>query len=284
MNDWKRFSWALLAALALAACSDDDDKDRDPYPVISFETSEGMLDLEGRPVEPGDVTIAGEWAGGDFYDVFCGKAYMTAEDASGDFFDGLLFTTSDRQVGFGSYFTNNRLDPYGAYDVWGGFVLSRNYSMRSNGGTADYRRDGFSAWAATGANGSDTFAIGYDNGFGDYRYHTPKIVFAAPRKVASLYLANATVAAQYVSGREDYWFKVVATGYRKASDGKAVAGASVEQMLISGRRVVEGWTRVDCTSLGEVDELRFRVESNDRTGDYLNCPAYFCIDEIAFAN
>ena len=33
-------------------------------------------------------------------------------------------------------------------------------------------------------------------------------------------------------------------------------------------------------SANEVDELRFKVQSNDMSGNYLNCPAYFCIDEI----
>ena len=50
------------------------------FEVISFETSEGMLDAAEMPVELRDVTIAGDWAGGDFSKVLCGKEYMMDED------------------------------------------------------------------------------------------------------------------------------------------------------------------------------------------------------------
>ena len=245
------------------------------FEVISFETSEGMLDAAEMPVELRDVTIAGDWAGGDFSKVLCGKEYMMDEDFNGTYFDGLLFTTADKKIGFGSYFTDNKYSSYGASDVWGGFVLSQNFSKRSNGGSADYSKDGFSAWATAGANASATFAIAYDNGYGVYNYHTPKVEFTEPRKVAYLYLANATVAAQYTSRVENYWFKVVVTGYLKNAEG-----GSVEQTLIEGENIAADWVKVDCSSLGEVDELRFKVQSNDMSGNYLNCPAYFCIDEI----
>ena len=60
------------------------------FEVISFETSEGMLDAAEMPVELRDVTIAGDWAGGDFSKVLCGKEYMMDEDFNGTYFDGLL--------------------------------------------------------------------------------------------------------------------------------------------------------------------------------------------------
>lgn len=266
--------WGLCAA-ALAACSDDEGPKTPPveYDVISFETSEGMLDAAGKPVALGDVTIVGEWAGGDFTNVLCGKEYMAEEDSNGSFFDGVLFSTGDRKIGFGSYFTDNLHS--GVYDTWGGFALSRNFS-RENSGAPNYKEESFSAWATTAAGKSATFAIAYDNGYGEYDYHTPKIRFAEPRQVGYLYMANATVTAQYPSPLENYWFKVVATGYRNGTAGK-----SVEQVLISGKTIVGDWVKVDCSSLGEIDELRFKVESNDMSGIYLNCPSYFCIDEIA---
>ncbi|WP_290540552.1 DUF4465 domain-containing protein [Alistipes sp.] len=245
------------------------------FEVISFETEEGMLDMAEMPVELRDVTIVGDFAGGDFSNVLCGKEYMIEEDFNGAFFDGLLFTTADKKIGFGSYFSDYKFN--GNYDTWGGFVLSQNFSMKSSdGGSPDYKKDGFSAWTTTGANESATFAIAYDNGYGVYNYHTPKIKFTEPRKVAYLYLANATVAAQYTSSVKDYWFKVVVTGYRKDAEG-----GSVEQMLIEGENITADWVKVDCSSLGEVDELRFKVHSNDMSGIYLNCPSYFCIDDIA---
>lgn len=61
-----------------------------------------MLDFKGNAAAPRTVTIVGEWAGGSFDDVLCGREYMNEEDANGNFFDGLLFTTADRKIGFGS--------------------------------------------------------------------------------------------------------------------------------------------------------------------------------------
>ena len=71
------------------------------FEVISFETSEGMLDAAEMPVELRDVTIAGDWAGGDFSKVLCGKEYMMDEDFNGTYFDGLLFTTADKNIRIG---------------------------------------------------------------------------------------------------------------------------------------------------------------------------------------
>lgn len=100
----------MLLSAAFAACSDDDGPKTPPveYDVISFEPAEGMLDFKGNAAAPRTVTIVGEWAGGSFNDVLCGREYMNEEDANGNFFDGLLFTTADRKIGFGSYFATCR--------------------------------------------------------------------------------------------------------------------------------------------------------------------------------
>ena len=86
----KNFVWIFIAACIFAACSDDDGPKTPPveYDVISFEPAEGMLDFKGNAAAPRTVTIVGEWAGGSFNDVLCGREYMNEEDANGNFFDG----------------------------------------------------------------------------------------------------------------------------------------------------------------------------------------------------
>ncbi|MFQ6939049.1 MAG: DUF4465 domain-containing protein [Alistipes finegoldii] len=166
---------------------------------------------------------------------------------------------------------------FGAYDTWGGFALSKNYSQTPTAdGSPDYKGSHFSAWTKSGANNTATFALAYFNDYGAYDYNTPKIEFSERREVAHLYMANATVTGQSQSSLSDYWFKVSVTGY---SGG--VKGKTIEQVLISGKSIVSDWVKVDCSSLGAVDELRFGVMSNDVSGGFLNCPSYFCIDEIA---
>ena len=236
-----------------------------------------MLDFKGNAAALRTVTIVGEWAGGSFDDVLCGREYMNEEDANGNFFDGLLFTTTDRKIGFGSYFCDMSKNQFGAYDTWGGFALSKNYSQTPTAdGSPDYKGSHFSAWTKSGANNTATFALAYFNDYGAYDYNTPKIEFSERREVAHLYMANATVTGQSQSSLSDYWFKVSVTGY---SGG--VKGKTIEQVLISGKSIVSDWVKVDCSSLGAVDELRFGVMSNDVSGGFLNCPSYLCIDEIA---
>lgn len=82
----KKLLLFAFAAFALAACSDEDNTVEPRYDVISFEKSEGMLDAAEMPVELRDVTIAGDWAGGDFSNVLCGKEYMMNEDFNGTYF------------------------------------------------------------------------------------------------------------------------------------------------------------------------------------------------------
>ena len=88
------------------------------------------------------------------------------EDFNGTYFDGLLFTTADKKIGFGSYFTDNKYSSYGAFRRLGRIPSFRRTSARgSNGGSADYSKDGFFSMG-DGRCQCATFAIAYDNGYG----------------------------------------------------------------------------------------------------------------------
>lgn len=238
-----------------------------PYNVISFELTEELLDVAGDKVALGNLEIEGGWAASTQKNVFSAKYYMEKEDFNGTYFDDLLFSTADGAVKFGSYFTDNKYSQYGASDVWGGIVLSQNYDKTPET-SPDYTKQ-FSAWTTTAANDSRTFAICYDNGYGVYNYHTPKIGFASATAVEWVYLANATVTAQYKSSKSDFSYAVKITGFANGVEGK-----SIEQVLITATSVSD-WVKVDLTSLGKVDELRFKVVTNDTMA-----PSYFCMDDI----
>ena len=46
--------------------------------------------------------------------------------------------------------------------------------------------------------------------------------------------------------------------------------------------VLDNWSKVDVSILGDVDKLQFEFASSD-TGDYgVNTPTYVCIDNIEF--
>jgi hypothetical protein len=65
--------------------------------------------------------------------------------------------------------------------------------------------------------------------------------------------------------------------------GKDEAGAetdSVDFMLADGTEIVDSWTWVDLSSLGEVKSIVFSLSSSD-TGPFgMNTPSYFAIDGI----
>ena len=44
--------------------------------------------------------------------------------------------------------------------------------------------------------------------------------------------------------------------------------------------IIDAWTAVDLSSLGQVKTVEFSVSSSD-TGDFINTPTYFAIDNIA---
>ena len=105
-----------------------------------------MVDMNGKTVELGDVTMAIYGVGDVLYkDVFCGKSYVQ----QGTNFDGVLFTTADGALSFASYYS-------GSYDAWGGISLAACPDM---GDAAASLAQQFSVWAEGGANGTSTYPL-----------------------------------------------------------------------------------------------------------------------------
>lgn len=119
----KKLLLFAFAAFALAACSDDDNTVEPRYDVISFETSEGMLAIDGKAVQLGDITVSGGSAAGNHHNVFWAKGGSYDDLAVGGVYNGYLCSTSDEKIWFGTYFSAD----IGYGDYWGGFVLSANY-------------------------------------------------------------------------------------------------------------------------------------------------------------
>lgn len=273
----------LLLAATFAACSDDEGPVMPDvqYDVISFETSEAMVDFLGEPATPGDITVAGGsaaathkhvlWAGSPAY-----ADYMQTATGGATYYDGPLFSTADENIFFGSYFSDNLYN--GAkFDSWGGFALTQNFGKTAT--TVNYQNQ-FTVWADKGANGTATCMIGYDSFGGDYS--VPTIDFAkSPRKAHHLYMANTAITHPYepmnIVPPATYYYKVVIVGKLKT-----VETGRVECMLVKNGVKVENWIFVDLSSLGMVDQIQFKAESNDVSGTYLNAPTYFAVDELGF--
>jgi len=218
------------------------------------------------------VAIAAEV---DFEDLTLNPdSYYNGSDKAGGFTSG--------EASFNNFFD----DTYGAY--WEGFA----YSNTTDTTTLDFTN--YSAVAGSGAGGSVIYGVGYQGFMGS----VPTITLGASGKLKNCYITNTTYA--YLTMRDGYspakkfggesgtdadWFLLTITG--KDADGNTTG--TVEFYLSDFRSddsaddyIIDEWTQVDLSGLGEVKSLEFTLASTDN-GDYgMNTPAYFAIDDINF--
>ena len=265
----KKLLFMACAAAALAACSDDDAPA--PFVVcptgtrISFEASE-MTDLYGEPAVCGkvDVYTSGNLAYSK-NKVFWAKPYaVETDDYDQLFWQGPeVGTMWDMQ------------DGVKVTDTWGGFALSQECTQTVE--TGDWTLQ-FDAFAEQGANGTATFAVGYDSntaGAGwmpEKEYNAPQIDFTMPVKPYRVFLANSAWVYGYFSGEAGDSFVVEITGWLGEQVGRRVTCT-----LIDGAEKVSDWVMVDLSPLGEVDRLTFKTVVSDPMA-----PCYFCLDDLCF--
>jgi outer membrane murein-binding lipoprotein Lpp len=184
------------------------------------------------------------------------------------------------------------------FQFWsGGIAISQWNDMT----TADYTnqcsvyyRDAVTGFGGYG--GSKTFAVqfGYDDTFFGYMSRT-EIAFLDDQAEAvfdHFYVTNNTYAyfsmltGDWVAKQFNYtdhdWFKLIVEGFDKGG----TSTGTVEFYLADFRTpqspgIITDWTRVDLSSLGGVNKIKFDMKSSD-TGAYgPNTPSYFCFDNLA---
>lgn len=170
---------------------------------------------------------------------------------------------------------------YGGFTMyfWSGFACSAKKDTQTGGYFNQY-----SVMAGSGALGSKQFALAYDSA---------SVICPANAngnlKISSVMITNSTYAYLDMLNGSDYskkfasgdWFKVIITGYLNN-----VKQSTVEYYLADfrdGKTVLsKTWDKIDLSSLGSVDRLSFTFDSSDKTGGWMNTPAYACIDNITF--
>lgn len=275
----KKLFLLAFAAFAFTAClngsGDDTDLIIDPPfgTYISFEAAEGMKDASGANVVLGDVSVEGGDAAGIHHNVLWAK-----DLAAGGTYNGVLCTTAHGYASFGTYFVTDW-----GWDIWGGFVLTANYSTSI---TAFSYANQFTVWASSGVHDSSNCAIGYCNDYAatdlGCQYARPTIELVGSHRPAHLYMANTAMTYTYTPSTvsaADYYYKVIITGYL----GSTKTG-SAECVLINGASKVGNWKYVDLTGLGSVDRIEFTTDSNDANSIGILAPAYFAVDEIVFSD
>ena len=208
-----------------------------------------------------------------------GESFYNGSDGAGGFQSGDAF--------FNNYYNSD-------YGSWDGFAYSNITDTETRGFLNQY-----SAITGSGVDGSQNYAVSYE-GF----MEPPTITFTDPTSVTGAYFTNTTYA--YWSMKEGDAFskkfgtpvdangEIDGTGgkdwYLLTITGKDSAGATtgtVDFYLADFRSdddtkhyIINQWTRVDLSGLGEVQTLEFSLSSSDM-GDWgINTPAYFAMDDL----
>lgn len=106
---------------------------------------------------------------------------------------------------------------------------------------------------------------------------------AAGHAVEGAYITNTTYAYWYMHNnfQAGNWFKLTVRGYLNGQQVADSVDLMLGQVTDSTSAIVNTWTWLDMSALGNVDSLTFDLSSNDTVGGFgMNNPAYFAIDNL----
>lgn len=215
-----------------------------------------------------------------------------SQGSNGQFYNGDLGNNTSNTQGWSSggvHFSNSyTFDTQFNYGYWSGF----SYSRVNAGNLAGFENQ-YAAKPGIGSDGSAHYAIVYNAFSGD-----AVVTFGAQVQLASIDVSNTAYTYfsmrdgdQFAkkfggnSGNEEDFFKLEIQGFRGT-----VATGSVDFFLADYRfadntqdYLVDQWARVNLSSLGAVDSLKFALSSSDVGQFGMNTPAYFAMDRIGFS-
>lgn len=265
----------FLGQFALSAC------DNDPCAMVDCP-AHASCEAGQCVCEPGYgaadcAPLAQDQIISDFEDLnLDGESFYDGRDASGGFSSGDL-----------TYINNYNAD----YQSWDGFAYSNVTDTTTSGW-----ENAYGVIAGSGQGASDNFAIGYVAPFAGA---TPTHLHFANDQagpIAGAYFCNTTQA--YLSlrdgdsfakkfggddGSDPDWFKLSVYGLDVAGQRSGPVDFYLADFRFDSSTddyIVQDWTWLDLSSLGEVWGLAFELTSSD-TGDYgMNTPAYFAMDTV----
>ena len=204
--------------------------------------------------------------------------------APGSFYNGGPSTNSTGWSSGGAAFQND----YSA--DWGGYWSGWSYSNVNAPTTAGYQNQyASSAGLGLGVNGIYAMASG-DGGW---------INLPANSTPQSVSLTNAAYAAQIILNGDDNnfarsfsqgdFFSVKLTGWSGLGATGTATGsqtfylADYRSSISADRYVVQAWTPVDLTGLGNAQSLNFVFDSTDEGAYGINTPTYVAMDNLTVA-
>ena len=200
------------------------------------------------------------------------ESFLNGSDGNGGFSNGNIFLPNAYDDSFGS---------------WTGWSISNTTNTTTPGFTNQYSA------ITGGGNNSTTFATAYTGGG---RINLTLEDAAAGEKAKGFYITNSTYAYLSmlngdsfakrfggVTGNDPDYFLLTIKKYENdelSSDSVNVYLADYRFEDNAEDYILEEWTYVDLTPLGEADSLQFFLSSTDIGSFGMNTPAYFCIDDF----
>ncbi|KAA6341400.1 hypothetical protein EZS27_010790 [termite gut metagenome] len=81
----------------------------------------------------------------------------------------------------------------------------------------------------------------------------------------------------------DDYFILTATGYDSHSKSIGKVNFYLADFRNGKSDVVNTWTWVDLTPIASAEYIEFEMSSTDNSGEYMNTPSYFCMDDITLS-
>ncbi len=198
---------------------------------------------------------------------------------------------SDLQGGFanGNIFLPNTYDTN--FSSWYGFSVSSMTDVTTSSFTNE-----FSCIAGEGYNNSETYAVAYMS------YLTNNAVLYLQNEadggaMQGVYVNNSTytylsmkngdaIAKKFggLSGNDPDFFLLTIKKYLNGQESTEKIDFYLADYRFSDNSqdyIIDEWTYIDLTSLGNADSISFSLSSSDVGQFGMNTPAYFCLDNIA---
>jgi len=206
---------------------------------------------------------------------------------------------SDLSGGFTSepvFFRNSYDEAFGSWSGW-------SYTNMSNDSTPGFQNQ-YSAITAAGydpvSSGGVNYAMAYvpaDWVTGEQIPIVLDVTDNTAKNVQGFYVTNSTWAALAMENGDEFtkkfggetgndpdYFKLHVWGFSEGSSTDTVDFYLADYRFPGNEDdyIVKTWEWVDLSSLGNVDSLKFMMESTD-TGQFgINTPTYFCLDDLTF--
>ncbi len=195
-------------------------------------------------------------------------SYWNGSDGSGSFVCGNITFYNDYNAAWAS---------------WNGF----SYSNKTDVTTPGYANQ-YSAITGSGHN-SENYAVGFISG-------TTKAELTTASTLSGFYLTNSTYTYLSMLNGDAYskkfggekgidpdYLKLTISGISETGETTGTVDFYLADFRFDNSfmdYIVNEWTWVDLSTLGEVKELRFSLESSDVGSWGMNTPAYFCLDDV----